>query len=247
MVPFPNDKRALRLRSVQDILKEDVSGAVAEEKFEAVKDNVQRQLNVWRRSIAEKLRMKLEASSDYSSLLAPITWRRKHSPPPPGEFGSACWLVNNITNLVLVVISTQFTEESQPYIQGHDIRKILRADSVFQIGTDQACWFFPDVVEFMQDTLPVPEPNYGSEDEDEESGWGYYNRRYELPHVLDLSRVHRHSPGQRTAECLLACLGKPDAAYLEMKALGRRFVCGRCWVKTPMTWTEMVSHGRISR
>lgn len=228
VIPFPNHKQALKLQAVRDILKEDVSGDVAEEKFMAVRERVLSQLDVWRRSVAEKLCNKLMAGSSYSSILAPSAWRARRSPLPP------------------VVISTQFTDQSQPHIQGHDIRKILRADSVFQIGTDQTCWFFPDVVEMTQAILPVQEHNYGSpfdsDGEDEDSKTEYYNWRYELPPVLDLSRVYRHSAARRAAECLLACLGKSDAAYLEMKALGRRFVCGRCWVKTPMTWAEILEH-----
>jgi hypothetical protein len=41
------------------------------------------------------------------------------------------------------------------------------------------------------------------------------------------------------AQALLALLGLRDATYLQMKAAGRKFVCGRCNIKR-MTWKDIV-------
>ncbi|QRW07527.1 Synaptobrevin [Ceratobasidium sp. AG-Ba] len=44
------------------------------------------------------------------------------------------------------------------------------------------------------------------------------------------------------ARALLKFLGRPDATFLEMKAAGAAFACGRCKVDKPMTWVELIRH-----
>lgn len=48
------------------------------------------------------------------------------------------------------------------------------------------------------------------------------------------------------AKALLSALGRPDATYLELKAVGKAFLCGRCHsTRGCMTWKEMVRNYSI--
>ncbi|QRV77840.1 hypothetical protein RhiJN_05855 [Ceratobasidium sp. AG-Ba] len=44
------------------------------------------------------------------------------------------------------------------------------------------------------------------------------------------------------AKALLTSLGRPDATYLEMKAMGDSFTCGRCCARNCVTWRQLVNH-----
>ncbi|KAF8600134.1 hypothetical protein BDV93DRAFT_288581 [Ceratobasidium sp. AG-I] len=47
----------------------------------------------------------------------------------------------------------------------------------------------------------------------------------------------------RIAKAFLSTLGRPDATYLEMKAAGKVFLCGRCHSnERGRTWKEMIQH-----
>ncbi|QRV92642.1 hypothetical protein RhiJN_20660 [Ceratobasidium sp. AG-Ba] len=44
------------------------------------------------------------------------------------------------------------------------------------------------------------------------------------------------------AKALLTSLGRPDATYLEMKAMGHSFTCGRCCARNCVTWRQLINH-----
>ncbi|KAG8736646.1 hypothetical protein FRC10_009072, partial [Ceratobasidium sp. 414] len=46
----------------------------------------------------------------------------------------------------------------------------------------------------------------------------------------------------KMSKALLASLGHPNAAYLQMKALGSAFSCGRCISRNCTTWRELLGH-----
>jgi hypothetical protein len=58
---------------------------------------------------------------------------------------------------------------------------------------------------------------------------------------MNLNRVYRHKEAEKITKALLKSLKMSDVAYIELKTLGARFVCGRCCDKEPMIWDEMVS------
>ncbi|KAG9090256.1 hypothetical protein FS749_000703 [Ceratobasidium sp. UAMH 11750] len=141
--------------------------------------------------------------------------------------------------------STRFTEQSTKHISGISTRKVLRADSVFQLGKpgnwSTTCYFYPNVVDVLQEQLESKQPPvvfYNPDESDGDEGYDSDGRRQ----PLDLSGVSGHADGKRAAKRLLRCLGRPHAAYLEMKAIGQRFMCGRCWMQKPMGWAEIVEH-----
>jgi hypothetical protein len=57
---------------------------------------------------------------------------------------------------------------------------------------------------------------------------------------MNLSRVYRHEEVEELTKALLKSLEIPNAAYIELKTLRARFVCGRYCNKEPKTWDEMV-------
>ncbi|QRV82284.1 hypothetical protein RhiJN_10299 [Ceratobasidium sp. AG-Ba] len=59
---------------------------------------------------------------------------------------------------------------------------------------------------------------------------------------LDVTKIKRHIKAQQAARMLLECIGKPNAAFLEMKAVGRVYRCGRCHERTSYTWEGIVHH-----
>ncbi|KAG8689389.1 hypothetical protein FRC08_010970, partial [Ceratobasidium sp. 394] len=46
----------------------------------------------------------------------------------------------------------------------------------------------------------------------------------------------------KIAKALLALLGLPDATYLQLKAAGCAFICGRCNSSRRMTWRDIIRH-----
>ncbi|KAG9119697.1 hypothetical protein FRC07_005144, partial [Ceratobasidium sp. 392] len=59
---------------------------------------------------------------------------------------------------------------------------------------------------------------------------------------LDIGKFKRHAEAQKAARMLLENLGKPNATFLEMKAAGQRYRCGRCHDRGGYTWEEIVNH-----
>ncbi|KAG8736493.1 hypothetical protein FRC10_009234 [Ceratobasidium sp. 414] len=64
------------------------------------------------------------------------------------------------------------------------------------------------------------------------------------PEPIDLSRFTRYVEAEQVAKALLANLGEPDVAYMELKAIGNGFSCGRCYKRKRMTWEGVIEHYR---
>ncbi|KAG9097615.1 hypothetical protein FS749_005905 [Ceratobasidium sp. UAMH 11750] len=55
--------------------------------------------------------------------------------------------------------------------------------------------------------------------------------------------VHKYNEEvSQLSKALLACLGHPNATYLQIKALGPAFSCGRCISRNCVTWRELLAH-----
>ncbi|CAE6485419.1 unnamed protein product [Rhizoctonia solani] len=221
-IPFPKWTHALRLWSLRQLAEEDISSSLAEEKFMARRETIVQDLRGWQGRLAADLVEKLEPRDVLGFgelLMCRLPWRADRQPSTEP-----------------VELSTIFTGESNQHILDRDIRTLLRADSIFEFYDYPTCYYFPEVVEIVQEERLSP-PSYIPPRSFDEGHSDVYGHGY-----LNLRGVNAHRLGRRAAKRLLACLGKPNAAYLEMNGYGRRFVCGRCWVKTPMTWIEMVAH-----
>lgn len=119
------------------------------------------------------------------------------------------------------------------------LQTLLRADSVFKLQGTTGCQFYPNVVNTIQDRLLLPKQRstwYESEDTEDDD---YDTRGHKK--ALNLAGLSRDSRARAAAKAILKSLDRKGAAYLEMQALGERFVCERCWMKKPMGWAELVS------
>jgi hypothetical protein len=56
----------------------------------------------------------------------------------------------------------------------------------------------------------------------------------------DSIQFERYPEAEEVAKALLECLGRPDAAYVELKLLGKKFICGRCDDREPKSWDMLV-------
>lgn len=221
-IPFPRWTHALKLRTLRQLAEEDISSSLAEERFIAQREAIIQDLRNWQSLIAMELVEKLKPRNvlGFGELLVcRMPWRADRR-PSTGP----------------VELSTTFTTESDQYLSDCDIRTLLRADSVFEFYDYPACYYFPEVIEIVQEEILSPPSYIPPRPLDEDHGGAYGIN------PLSLRGVHAHRLGRKAAKRLLACLGKPNAAYLEMNGYGKRFMCGRCWIKTPMTWVEMVAH-----
>ncbi|KAH7332973.1 hypothetical protein B0J17DRAFT_140736 [Rhizoctonia solani] len=62
------------------------------------------------------------------------------------------------------------------------------------------------------------------------------------PKQPNLDHIRLYPEAQEVARAILAEMGRPDASYIEMKAVGSNFVCGRCHVTNHMTWEQLIKH-----
>lgn len=72
----------------------------------------------------------------------------------------------------------------------------------------------------------------------------HFNRSGELDLKKPLNTIHFecHPIAPGIARALLKCLGRPtNLSILELRALDKRFVCGRCSDNKPKSWLGMVS------
>ncbi|KAG8679813.1 hypothetical protein FRC09_018694, partial [Ceratobasidium sp. 395] len=225
VLPFPGQKAALKLSVVRSILRQDVSGDRAAELFDERRAELERDVDIWRHRLEEELGRMVDKAGG-TGIEALLNIAKRHWDFTEWDYSS-----------------TIFTEQSTQYLNGVSSQKVLRADSVFQLGgptkSFKTCCFYPDVVHALQARLNSSQPQSPFDDTDEsDSDEGYGVDGYRKS--LNLSGVSGFGEGKRAAKRLLRCLGRPHAAYLEMKAIGERFACQRCWVRKPMGWAEIV-------
>ncbi|KAG9087863.1 hypothetical protein FS749_002598, partial [Ceratobasidium sp. UAMH 11750] len=60
--------------------------------------------------------------------------------------------------------------------------------------------------------------------------------------VWNVAYFEAHLDARRVARALLKCLGMEDAAHVEMKVMGSRFVCGRCVDCEARDWSGIIGH-----
>ncbi|KAG9103030.1 hypothetical protein FRC06_000431 [Ceratobasidium sp. 370] len=208
VLPFPNRKAAFGMPVVKSLLREDVSGERVVELFVERREDLVRNVESWRYRLEEELGKMMDKVGG-SGLMSLLVGAKRY-----WEFNE--WDYS----------STQFTEQSTKHVSGISSRKVLRADSVFRLGKpgnwSTTCYFYPNVVDVLQSQLESKHPHavfYDTDESDGDEGYDSDGRRQ----PLDLSRMTGHCDGKRAAKRLLRCLGRPHAAYLEMKAIGQRF------------------------
>ncbi|KAG9124320.1 hypothetical protein FRC07_012043 [Ceratobasidium sp. 392] len=226
VLPFPNRKAALGMPVVRSILKEDVSEDRAAVLFNERRAEIIRNVESWRYRLEEELGKMIDRANPGRGLASLLDTSKRY------------WEFNEWDGM-----STKFTEQSKGHVGGMFSRKVLRADSVFRLGGpgswSKACQFYPEVIHVVQAQLDSNlSPALDTDESDGDEGYDSDGQRK----PLNLSGMTGYGDGRRAAKRLLRCLGRPHAAYLEMKAIGERFMCQRCWVQNPMGWTEIVEH-----
>ncbi|CAE6343318.1 unnamed protein product, partial [Rhizoctonia solani] len=126
-----------------------------------------------------------------------------------------------------------YDDGSDPLINfSDDLKRLLRADS-----------FFYKTRSFG---YPVKEPlTYGgvfSSDSSRESSFVQQLSGVPSQSSLNMDQICLHREAQEVARVILADMGRPDASYLEMTAVGANFVCGRCHDADHMTWEQLIQH-----
>ncbi|QRV87484.1 reticuline oxidase [Ceratobasidium sp. AG-Ba] len=146
------------------------------------------------------------------------------------------WMVER----VVVPVTKKFTPESLQYVR-ENTAKLLRADSIFGVPGNGSGYFYPQVLEVLEQHLTQSchsiykrRPTYHSDYD--------YEQEAQKIQELDTTSIYLDCSAQNIAGELLDLLGQPNASYLEMNAVGQRFTCARCWNKKPMTWIEIVRH-----
>jgi hypothetical protein len=130
--------------------------------------------------------------------------------------------------------TANFTPESEQHIND-DTRRLLRADSIFGITGSRSKHFYPQAICELERKLAA-EPDSRPKYRDDHN----YDDEITSLEGLDTISLYARHHSQDIAEELLKRLGKPGGVYLEMEAIGQRFVCVRCWNKRPMGWVEIV-------
>ncbi|KAB5588251.1 F-box protein [Ceratobasidium theobromae] len=117
--------------------------------------------------------------------------------------------------------STAITRHLEP-----ETRVLLRADCVFRHESNSKN--IPNQGQFLYYPEFVPTTSTYN-------GW-------EVPGNWSSRNYYRHVKAEKVVKALLTSLGMPDVAYLELVAMGERFVCGRCHSHKAMDWNGIVQH-----
>ncbi|KAG8791511.1 hypothetical protein FRC12_008999 [Ceratobasidium sp. 428] len=91
-----------------------------------------------------------------------------------------------------------------------DTQKLLRADAIFHRTNNTTYYYYPE------DFAPL---------------W---------PAVPSTTIWHFNEEASKIAKALLVALGNPNVTFLQLKAAGPAFSCGRCVSRNCATWREMV-------
>ncbi|KAG8697172.1 hypothetical protein FRC08_006695, partial [Ceratobasidium sp. 394] len=120
-------------------------------------------------------------------------------------------LAPNTTTLFDVTPELVIEADAQPIKDlPLDMRRLLRADTVWTYTFSTAPYFYPD--------------GFQSVFNDNASSLNYNTKASKIANVL------------------LTVLGCPEAMYLQVKAAGRAFTCGRCRNCTGVNWGNLLQH-----
>ncbi|QRV87478.1 asparaginyl-tRNA synthetase [Ceratobasidium sp. AG-Ba] len=126
-------------------------------------------------------------------------------------------------------ISTKLTDSSYQHVSAKN-SVLLRADTIFRFKNSHWVAHYPTSFVHMADYLH-------KQLEDQAEGGSILVEHDELHSMFEY-----HEVGARVARALLAALGCPDAAYIEMNAPGMAYICGRCHYPLPHTWGMIIEH-----
>ncbi|KAF8671164.1 hypothetical protein RHS04_08452 [Rhizoctonia solani] len=229
--PFPGDSVVGEWDFIISLCEEENSLDILDGLFNAHKDTISQKLLEWRTKVEDHL------VNQYTSSFAKNT----DSPLSTTLTASQSLLVSRYT--------AEFLRNSIPTIQvrgksdatnhlSDNARFLLRADTIFMQSRPTPCYndageeygaainnvHFPDMYQIQS----VP----------------YLYKTFLEPEniVEDLESYVRHEGKETIARALLKVLEMPDAAHIELKYMGKVFVCGRCTNGSVMEWSGIIEH-----
>ncbi|CAE7113200.1 unnamed protein product [Rhizoctonia solani] len=220
--PFPPMVDLLKWPIIVKLLEADTDADTMQGKFEALKNEIQEQIQSWRSTVEKELVCMLEAGTTGSTA------------PNNPEVGDQ--EVSLDTPLLELQIELPARSHSINHITSAT-QLLLRADSVFRASEDTVAplpLYFPELFHILQDR---PD-NYFSLDFQKLIDY----ERPQHGHTWDPSEVVYYPEGAMAAKALLRELGLVDAPQYELQTLGARFTCGSCADSRLRTWNEMVQH-----
>lgn len=223
-MPYPVPGEVLDYHVFKDLLETDRSIDATRTKFHASKDLINNAILRWRSKLEDHLvgilrdarnAQKRELSADRElvegkSFRFPLEMVLMDVLADPPSF------------------STQLSEPSYDYATPRN-NVLFRADSVFTLGPQCGAMFYPNGFTSLVDTLRLlPLGEHGP-----------LEARFTASNLISSVALH-YSEGASLSTALLKELGRPNAAYIELESLGKRFVCGRCPYREPQTWSTLV-------
>ncbi|KAF8597245.1 hypothetical protein BDV93DRAFT_562495 [Ceratobasidium sp. AG-I] len=110
-------------------------------------------------------------------------------------------------------------------------RLLLRADTIFREKNNSSFY----------DGFSTP-CHYPGIVASEDSFQEYVGRKYYYHPKVDVDKYVRHTEAENVVKKMLAEMQMPDVAHMELDIMKRRFACGRCTEKAPMSWGRLVIH-----
>ncbi|KAF8597366.1 hypothetical protein BDV93DRAFT_372572 [Ceratobasidium sp. AG-I] len=232
--PFPSTAEVLSWLLVQDLLEPDVSAEEMEPEMEARREAIERKITEWQetahQSIVDIVQKGRDGAMDWAnqepeSLTAdnkPVTRAatrrsaRLNAGPPPDDANSQLDpQTSPAPNCTVVFVTSDSTTTTDIKDLPKDMQILLRADTIFRApySSFYPC-LFPTTVSSGADTS-------------DDKRW-------------NAKDVTWDSDASAVAKVLLRRLGRPDATYAEMKALGTNFSCQRCSEGLPNNWEDIV-------
>lgn len=210
---------------MEELANMDVGATEVEDLFVSRFSEVVEAVRAWRIDTEADLAMMLREGRELDGI--PPSTHEPDFAPHPG--------VGDLPTFNIVLGSAKNPNENQLHHLRPDSLLLLRADSVFKEAPspdrgsmrESDPLFYPALL-----NLPTRYQAFdrdGSVDPSIEDQW-------------DIGRVLHFGAAEIAARALLKCLGRPNAMFLELKALGAGFTCGRCHFEEGRgkTWAEMV-------
>ncbi|KAF8597247.1 hypothetical protein BDV93DRAFT_527545 [Ceratobasidium sp. AG-I] len=227
--PFPQTAIAFEWECLKDLGETEISLERVEELFNERREQIDRYILDWREDLEEQL-VEIFHAGVATAVQGALVEEDESVEAFDGEESIA-------EPIVKVKDSTDSTKDLS-----RNTRLLLRADTIFRVnllGSNQ----HNDNSLFHGGGTDVSTPCYYPGIISEyDSFHEYMEFEFPPPPPVNVNIYLRHTEAENIVKKMLAEMQMPDVAYMELDAMKRRFVCGRCTEKKPTTWDGLVIH-----
>lgn len=131
--------------------------------------------------------------------------------------------------------STDSTKHLPP-----NVRLLLRADTIFKEKPTESSEDTSDLFFDGRRSNVLSLCHYPSIIAPRDYFYEYVTMRNSPPPEVNPEKYVRYTKIEKLVRKLLADMGMPDVARVELDALKARFACGRCTERMAMTWDQIV-------